>query len=231
MSVIGIVTGLKLEAEILRHSGKSWGKPLPLITISGPGPRRAQEHAEKLIKDGVDALMSFGLAGGLAPDLSAGSIIVPQEIHQLGFAPILSDAAWCGGLKDCIDGQLNLREVNMVSLDSIIDSVDTKHELWVQTGAGAVDMESAAIAECAARAGVPFIAIRAISDPAHSPLPPVVKQAVNTDGTTRPFGVMKSLLRHPRQMSELVALAQNTKRAKTALGKLARLAGPGFGLV
>ena len=46
-----------------------------------------------------------------------------------------------------------------------------------------MDMESGAVAEAAAHAGMPFLAIRAISDPVEFSPPPVLLDAVRPDGS------------------------------------------------
>ena len=61
----GIVVGMAAEARIARRFG------FPVATLSG---------AEALLADGADGLISFGIAGGLAPGLNPGTLVVATEV-------------------------------------------------------------------------------------------------------------------------------------------------------
>ncbi len=55
-----------------------------MVRISAGDARRAQAAVEELTAAGVDALLSWGLCGGLAPDLSIGSVVEcdPRDIYS-----------------------------------------------------------------------------------------------------------------------------------------------------
>jgi adenosylhomocysteine nucleosidase len=80
---IGIVTGLPREARLLR--GLSFS-----IRCEGPGAANARRAAEALVREGVDTLVSFGVAGGLDPRLRPGDI-VRDKIHSTA-TPVVSPA-------------------------------------------------------------------------------------------------------------------------------------------
>jgi hypothetical protein len=63
---LGVVTALQTEADCLRQLPEGRG---PLIHVSGGSAMRARAGAEGLREKGVVALVSFGLAIGLAPVL------------------------------------------------------------------------------------------------------------------------------------------------------------------
>ena len=69
----GIVVGLAAEARVARPLG--WP-----IAIGGGTVAGAEAAAERLVREGVTALVSFGIAGGLDPALRPGTIVVPQEV-------------------------------------------------------------------------------------------------------------------------------------------------------
>ena len=54
----------------------------------------------------------------------------------------------------------------------IVATQADKARAWIDTGALAVDLESAVVARAAAAAGIPFLVLRAIADPATRHLPP-----------------------------------------------------------
>ncbi|WP_425408932.1 hypothetical protein [Hyphococcus sp.] len=113
--------------------------------------------------------------------------------------------------------------------DEIVDSVQKKSALFHNHGAVAVDMESHGAARAAARAGVPFAAIRAIADPADRALPKAALDAVAPDGSTRVLKTLGAALRDPRQFPELMKLGADSAAAtKTLRRDLGLLFGPLF---
>lgn len=71
---VGIVTGLRAEAKAI---GKA---PRLSCGLSTASPARAREAAEKLIADGATVLGSVGIAAGLHPEYSPGTIIVARQV-------------------------------------------------------------------------------------------------------------------------------------------------------
>jgi hypothetical protein len=67
-------------------------------------------------------------------------------------------------------------------------------------------MESAAVAAVAARAGVPFACVRAVSDPAGMLIPPAAMRGVASDGTRRRAAVLLALARRPTQLPAVLRL-------------------------
>lgn len=79
---IGIVAGVLREAAAL-------GQPEPAglqVRVSGADAARAYQQASDLAEAGADALLSFGLAGGLDPRLGPGSIVVANQVLEVGAA-------------------------------------------------------------------------------------------------------------------------------------------------
>ena len=74
---LGLVCGMEAEARALgalrRHPDLS-------LDISAAKPDRATVIAEQMARDGVDCLISWGIAGGLAPDIPSGALLVPEAV-------------------------------------------------------------------------------------------------------------------------------------------------------
>src|SRR6202035_858963 len=96
---VGVVAALEAEARTLgpavrRRDGLSSLGDGALLAISGMGGLLAAAAARRLVEAGAGALMSFGLAGGLDPLLSAGTVVLPSEVVLRGGARFLTSTAW-----------------------------------------------------------------------------------------------------------------------------------------
>ena len=226
---IGIITGLAMEAGILRKYAQIWENTAPFVKVSGPGIFNAYTSAQELIEKDAGALMSFGFCGGLSPELEAGTIVLADKIVQSSGESFSCDAVWRESLYALLAGTMPITHSSILSAQAIAATPRGKQDLHQRTKMAAIDMESAGVASAAHERGIPFIALRAISDPANTALPPLALTAIDEKGTLQPAAVLKSLLKHPTQISALPEMARNSKLATNALSASARLAGPGFG--
>jgi adenosylhomocysteine nucleosidase len=100
----------------------------------------------------------------------------------------------------------------------VLETPEAKAEYARETGALAVDMESATVAAFFREKGVPFLALRAISDAASEPLP--VPSSVWFDPREqrpRPWALIRFLLRHPRRIGPFVRFVLTIGRARRTL--------------
>lgn len=223
----GIVTGLHAEVALIRKlSAKNQAKPL--IACHGPGPDAAGRAAKELIGKGVGGLISFGFAGGIDERLAAGTIVLATEIRAGRYDGTQTTDQWRQAVRDAVKWNRSPIEAPIAAVDKIVSNAGDKTRLRYQTDAAAADMESFSIGRAAHDAGLPFIAIRAISDPALQSLPIMALDAVDAQGKLRPGRILWSLIRHPGQLRELVRLADNTRAASDALGEVIRQISPVF---
>lgn len=201
----GIVTGLRAEARLLRA--------MPLVACAGAEPETA---ARALLAAGATRLMSFGLAGGLDPALTPGTLILATEIVA-DDTRWPTDSTWADAL--ALPGPTR---APLLHAPKPLASRNAKAAAFAATGAGAVDMESGAVARVAAAAGVPVLALRAIADPAELSLPPLVLRVVDAQGSIRPRVALAALALHPWTM---MALTRQARRAMAALRGAAEMLG------
>lgn len=102
-------------------------------------------------------LVSFGLAGALAPGLEPGALVTARRVVDEG-----GEILWEGEPLD-VPGA---RAVVVCAATRIIDDPAAREELAARTGAQVVDMESGAVARSGRLAGV----VRAVSDTAARPV-------------------------------------------------------------
>lgn len=226
MAIIGIVTGLAAERDCLACFPAA---DRPAVRVAGARADRAAIAARELIRAGAQGLISFGLAGGLAPGLSVGTIVLADRVIDAHGRTLLADPAWREHLTARLAPGHRIVAGTIVGSDRAIGRPDAKAALARTTGALAVDMESHAVAETAARLGVPFLVIRAIADPAARAVPAWLTGVIDPEGRTRLTAVAAGLLAHPADLAALIALGRASGRALAALRRLALDAGPLFG--
>jgi adenosylhomocysteine nucleosidase len=105
----------------------------------------------------------------------------------------------------------------MLGLDRMLSTPEDKAAAFARSGALAVDMESHHLASAATERGLPFIAIRAISDEAHQALPAILAGLVDTEGRTKMSAVVAALILGRVGVGELLQAGRASKRAHQAL--------------
>jgi len=200
--MLGIITGLTAEAKIAQRLGVA-------VRAGGGTPEGAEQAAEALVAEGATALLSFGLAGGLAGDLHPGDIIIPDAVVEAGrIRP--TNAALSARLGAGTHGML-------LAHHEIVATAAEKAELAASSLCRAVDLESGAVARVAAKHGLPFAVLRAVCDDADRDLPPAAMAALNEKGAIAISRVALSILCNPLQIPALIALGRDAGRARAAL--------------
>jgi adenosylhomocysteine nucleosidase len=217
---LAVIAALGVEhAALARASGR---RPIPGIEIvqSGPGERRAERAARDAIARGARALVSWGLAGGLAPHLDAGAIVAPREVIDSGGRAFAVTADWHAALVAAIGDREVAGLRSILTVTAALESPRAKQAAALATGAEAADMESGAIARAALESGVPFTVVRVIVDTAADSLPPDAEHWIDARGERRIAPVVGAAF-HPAQWSALWHLARRYGAARRSLERLA----------
>jgi len=196
-----VVVGLEAEARIARRLGCP-------VEIGGGDEAGAAAAASRLLARGARRLLSFGLAGGLDPTLPPGTLLVPDVI-------LSRDGHWPADPR--LAASLGRVGGALFSGGEVVATVGAKRALHVRTGAAAVDLESAAVADAAGRHAVPFAALRAICDAANRTLPRAALLALDERGRIGVWRVAAAALARPGELPALFALAADAARARRAL--------------
>lgn len=214
---VGVVCGLASEAQAFGAA------PLRRFGVSGARADRAEAETRRLIDNGARVILSVGLAGGLDPALEPGRLLLPQAVIEAGGARHEADPALLAALGQALGAD---PAGLLYGSDELVDGVDAKAQLFAQTGAAAVDMESHRAARAAEAASVPFAMIRAVADPARRALPRTAFEAIGPDGRIRPLATAFSILKRPQDLPALIALGRESgagldalKRAGTQLSR------------
>jgi hopanoid-associated phosphorylase len=212
-SVIALV-GLAFEARIAAGPGV-------LVVCRG---REMSDLLRLAIGAGCRSIISFGVAGGLAPDLIPGDCVVASAIIDY---PVVrpTDPLWSRKLAEMIP---DARHGPIMGVNSVVSDPADKRKLHAFTRAVAVDMESHLVARLADAHGLAFAAVRVIIDPAHRAVPPAALLAMAPGGSTDVTAMLWEILVRPSQVSPLMRLAADAIAARTALVRLRRVLGPSF---
>ena len=200
------VSGLASETRIARRPGVA-------VLAGGGDGRRLTGLIEEQIRAGVRAMISFGIAGGLQPGVKPGTVLIANAVHD-GTTRLVADPAWVADLVSALPGA-QLAEI--AGVDEAVCDVSSKAELHARTGARAADMESHIVGRLATRHGLPFAALRVVSDPAERALPPAALAGMAPDGSTDVGAVLLSLFRKPGQLPGLIRTALDFRAALDGL--------------
>jgi adenosylhomocysteine nucleosidase len=238
--LLGLVAALSPEAGILpgrrrwRREDGRWIRPIraaggaDLVCVcAGPGTGNALSAARWLATRGATALVATGVAGGLDPDLSAGDLVVAEEVLSVGDDPGESGprvdawrpdapciAAAYAALAAC---GLPVRRGAIATAPHPVLTVRDKDALFGLCRALTVDMESAAVAAAARDSGLPFFVLRGVCDAAGRSVPPDLLDGMAGDGTVRPAALLRRLVRRPSFAADLPRAAMDMGAALAAL--------------
>jgi len=223
-----VLASLVRPRRIHSAYGPSWtgtaGANDVTIVQGGVGPEAARKVAAALAADS-DVIASIGFAGGLAPGLVPGDLILPATVlweeGEIVRRYVVHDAV-LGRVRAALQSELGWRPIrgNLFSSPTILAGTAAKRRTGEQHGAIAVEMEAAALAEHAAERGVVFVALRVILDPVDlslEGLPP---------GLTASWTVRARLLTIPSVWPLLATLRRHVAVAATALTRGVRVALP-----
>jgi adenosylhomocysteine nucleosidase len=216
-----VATGLQFEAR-LAHSGNA------TKACCGRGTQMAVALATATGK-GCAGILSFGIAGGLNPQLRAGAVIVASSVIGANGVKMAlpADERWSQTLVRALPQAMH---APVLGVDAAVTEPADKLKLFRQTGAAAADMESHIAAAVAASHGLPFAVLRVVSDPASQRIPQVALAGMREDGSTDAMGVLRTLMQTPGDLFDLPGVAFNAYVAKAVLVRARRDLGAGFGL-
>ncbi|MBI1980876.1 MAG: phosphorylase, partial [Methylocystis sp.] len=219
LAPILVVVGMKREAACAAGEG--------VVTLcSGANVARLRQQLDALEGRDFSAVVSFGLAGGLDYALRPGHVVVADAVvseeARRGAHPRLSSAL----MKGAAAAGCKVSAGAIVGVEAPVMDQAAKATLREGAQAVAVDMESHLAEEFARRRSVPFVALRAISDPAARALPPLVAKALTPDGDIRMLGIARELIREPHQLGGMIRAGLDSRAAFVSLSRCGPLLGP-----
>jgi adenosylhomocysteine nucleosidase len=209
---IAIVVGMKSEARLAGGG---------LVVVGGGSAARVEAELARLHEaEPLQAVLSFGVAGGLAPGLRPGDLVAARTVVSAAGA-FACHEAWARTLAGAAP---NGRAGAFLGVDEPVLTPENKRRLYKETGAVAVDMESHGAARFAQARKLPFAVLRAISDPQSRAIPSAALAGFKPDGSTDVLAVLAALAQNPREAGALIRTALDARAAfKALLGGRRRL--------
>ncbi|MGZ5005437.1 MAG: phosphorylase family protein, partial [Chthoniobacterales bacterium] len=142
-------------------------------------------------------------AGGLTNEVKVGDLLLAENFSDTQLLESVRRLGTVGRLQ---------------TTSAIADSSETRADLARSSGASAVDMETAVIADACAERQIPMLSLRAISDTPDAPFSIPARVLFNLEKQRTDFGVLfRHLVRHPGDIVRLIAIARQAKKARRAL--------------
>ena len=189
------------------------------VVKTGVGVQRAAAAVDAIgDAQTFQLFVSSGCAGGLAPDLEPGDLVLATAISGDGTEHVIATGAAARARAGAAAAAAGLRWVEgpLLCSDNALLTAAAKRAAAAE-GAVVVEMEGGAIAARAAAAQVPLLSVRAILDGAEHELqiPATVVNAAT--GGVRPLALAGYVATHPRVLAELMALQRMQRAARSSL--------------
>ena len=199
--VLALMCAVPAEERMLRR----FAGPDVRVIVTGMGAGPAEQRADAAIAEGVTAAISVGFCGALDPLLERGDVVVPESVRDA----VTGDAWHCDAGLARGAGE---RRGTLVTAGRVVSAPAERRAL----DGLAVDMESAGTARACARAGIPFAAIRAVTDRADDVLPDL-RGVVDERGDVHPMRVLGRLVTRPSDIAAWTRLARGARAARRGL--------------
>jgi len=189
------------------------------VGIGSDRAARGLQWAAEVVRPTVVA--ATGCAGALRSGIGVGDVVVADAVVDASGAERATSAEWReryhrAGLAAGLishSGRILTSEVMLLDPES-------KRHAAERSGALAVEMEAAALADSCLTKGVEFCAARVILDAADVHLAPELPTLTNPDGTVCAPAVVRALARRPGLLREFLALRSTLQICKRSLGRL-----------
>ena len=209
---IGIIVGLEREKKLLNKTD--------FLIVEAGYNKNAIGASKKVLKNDVDVVVSFGLAGSIDKNLKNGEIIIPSFIvnHQK------KKRFTSEKFNRLFISTLNIQQKFNQGLytSNKIENLNTLNKTNKIKNVSAVDMESFYILEESRNKKIPFCCIRVIFDDLNFNIPRFISKSIDEDGKVIFKKLIKGILKKPQNIGSLFVMFKYYLIAKTNLKKVSR---------
>lgn len=178
-------------------------------------------HALDTLGD-IELVVTTGVAGALREDLALGAVVLADRVmtrHPESFVAertLEVPRGWLAAVSGALEtaGIEYAQGATLTSRHAIVTAAD-KRQAHAESGAIAVDMESAVIAIEANNRGLPFVHLRTIMDTAAQEV--FGADLADEDGRLRVMAAAKTLLTNPAKIVGAARLVRNLRMASNSM--------------
>jgi len=203
-------------------SGWLAGQPVVAAEV-GVGPTLAAAGLDAVLAAGpVRGVVVIGVAGGLDPGLTVGTVIACHRVLDASGPIPPPDQDRLGRLLD----HEGIFSGVAFQAPHVIGTVDAKRHARAAIDQPnlVVDLESATLGRIAAERALPYLVVRAVSDGADDALPEIVLAAQRQDGSIDRSRIVRHAVTHPGDAIRLSRLGRRVRRCAHALADAAEAA-------
>jgi adenosylhomocysteine nucleosidase len=198
-----------------RYCSQIAGHDIVLVE-GGMGMLNAGWAAMALATDSPDLMISAGFGGAVLPGLPVGGVVMAEQVLQLGACGFEEIVVGFFGHNRVAD-TLGLTRATFISCNEILDKRTLSARLPNNVVNPVLEMETAAVARVAASHGIPFLAIRSVSDSGDEELEFSIDEFCDDSMRIRPSRVFATILARPRIIPQLIRLARSSRVAAKSL--------------
>jgi adenosylhomocysteine nucleosidase len=178
------------------------------VLHTGVGEEVCRQRMASFLRDReFNYLISAGFAGALNDQLHVGNLLLVKNFSTVELTEARSAFS-----------SFPIRDGHLLTVPSIIDSIEERQKIAQTTGAAVIDMETEFIARACAEHGIPLLSLRVVSDTPSEPFPAPAKILFDVERQrTNPIKLSLHLLRHPPAIPQLILFARRIARARETL--------------
>lgn len=196
------------------------------VTVTGVGKEKALAAISSLLNDDPrpSLVLSIGFAGSLSDELSIGDLVLAKRLLSTdGSPPLKIDSRLFQQAEDAIlENAMPFVRRDTLTTDRLVRTINERERLAREFHAQAVSLEDYWVCSAAARAGVPFVSVRAITDTTHQDLPPYIEEIMLQREARQGMRVILNSLAKPGRLPKLMSLASGAKKAQKSLDVFAK---------
>ena len=207
--LIGIIVGLEREKKIIPKNNN--------IIVKNAYGKNSYHAANKLIKQNVDFLVSFGFAKSIKKNIKNSEIIIPKKIFN-------SKGKFLETSKkhnEFFKKKIHFKTILSNNI-STINRIMNKSESVKGQDIGAVDMESFYVSKAASENNVEFSCVRVIFDDNDTIIPKFLSESIDKEGKIKFFFLIYKVMVLPIRILELYRLSRQYTKSKKVITQIAK---------
>jgi adenosylhomocysteine nucleosidase len=190
-----------------------------LLVQSGIGPLNAETAVNYIFKAfNPNYVVSVGFGGALYDEAVTGELTWAPKVLSLKEKGIESfEIPDARAIAERLSGKILLQEKCVLTVDRWMKKSEIKKVFPGDASLLVCDMETFPLAKFSIQRGIPFFAIRSITDPADEEIPPELVAVCDVSGNYRLSCALRLLLRKPHLVPKIIKLGRNSYRASRNL--------------